>query len=165
VRTFGALSDWPEERVVRLLRRCVSAGFVSFEGDERPVVVLTDDGLRAMRGLRPALLMLPPPLVPRSRKRGARAAFVMPPQKVVGGEPTVVHELDETLFAALRAHRLERARTDGIPPYMVASDRTLRELCLARPRTRDALLSVYGIGEAKAERYGEGLLAVVAAHV
>ena len=166
VRTFGARSDRPEERVVRLLRRCVSAGFVSFEGDERPVVVLTDDGLRAMRGQRPALLMLPPPLAPRSRKRGARAAFVMPPQKVVGGgEPTVVHELDEALFAALRAHRLERARTDGIPPYMVASDRSLRELCLARPRTRDALLGVYGIGEAKAERYGEGLLAVVAAHI
>ena len=48
---------------------------------------------------------------------------------------------------------------------MVASDRTLRELCIARPRTRDELMAVYGIGEAKAERYGEGLLAVVAAHL
>ena len=152
--------------MVRLLRRCVSAGFVSFEGDERPVVVLTDDGLRAMKGQRPAQLVLPSPLKPRTRsKRGSRAAFGMPKAKAAGsGEPTVVHEIDETLFAALRAHRLERARAEGIPPYMVASDRTLRELCVARPRTRDELMSVYGIGEQKAERYGEGLLAVVAAH-
>jgi ATP-dependent DNA helicase RecQ len=160
VRTFGTLSDWREERVVRLLRRCVSAGFVSFEGDDRPVVVLTEDGLRAMKGL------LPPLLAPRSRKRGARAAFAVPQAKGTrGAEPTVTHELDEALFTALRAHRLERARADGIPPYMVASDRTLRELCIARPRTRDELMAVYGIGEAKAERYGEGLLAVVATHL
>jgi ATP-dependent DNA helicase RecQ len=165
VRTFGALSDWPEERVVRLLRRCVSAGFVSFEGDERPVVVLTDDGVRAMKGQRAAQLVLPPAHAPRARgKRGARAAFALPPQKTVpGAEPAVVHELDEALFAALRAHRLEQARLEGVPPYMVASDRTLRELCIARPRTRAELLNVYGIGESKADRYGEGLLAVIAA--
>jgi ATP-dependent DNA helicase RecQ len=65
------------------------------------------------------------------------------------------------VFEALRAHRLALARDQGVPPYVVASDRTLRELALEQPRTIDALLSVHGIGPAKAERYGRGFLDVI----
>ena len=50
----------------------------------------------------------------------------------------------------------------GVPPYVVASDRTLREIAAQRPRTVDDLLLIHGIGPAKAKRYGKGLLAVVA---
>jgi ATP-dependent DNA helicase RecQ len=57
---------------------------------------------------------------------------------------------------------MQVARDEGVPPYVVASDRTLRDLCLQRPRTREQLLSVYGIGAAKVERYGDGLLQVLA---
>jgi ATP-dependent DNA helicase RecQ len=49
-----------------------------------------------------------------------------------------------------------------VPPYVVASDRTLREIAAARPRTIDDLLLIHGIGPAKAKRYGKGLLGVVA---
>jgi ATP-dependent DNA helicase RecQ len=67
------------------------------------------------------------------------------------------------LFEALRRHRLERARAEGVPPYVVASDRTLRDIAVLRPRTTDELAMAHGIGPAKLERYGEQLLAVVAA--
>ena len=50
---------------------------------------------------------------------------------------------------------------DGVPPYVVASDRTLREIVLDRPTTDAELQQIHGIGATKAERYGEGLLAVV----
>ena len=75
-------------------------------------------------------------------------------------------ELDgegEAIFAALRAYRMERARADGVPPYVVASDRTLREIAMLRPRTNEELSLAHGIGPTKLERYGEGLLATVAA--
>ncbi|MBW1845492.1 MAG: HRDC domain-containing protein, partial [Deltaproteobacteria bacterium] len=49
----------------------------------------------------------------------------------------------------------------GVPPYVVASDRSLREIVAERPRTIDELLLVHGIGPAKAKRYGKGLLKVV----
>jgi ATP-dependent DNA helicase RecQ len=45
---------------------------------------------------------------------------------------------------------------------VVASDRTLREIAAAQPRTVEELMRVYGIGEAKAARYGKGFLDVVA---
>jgi superfamily II DNA helicase RecQ len=47
---------------------------------------------------------------------------------------------------------------------VVASDRTLREIAAERPRTREQLLSIHGIGPAKAARYGDGLLRVVREH-
>ncbi len=65
------------------------------------------------------------------------------------------------LFDALRARRLELARKEQVPPYVVASDRTLREMAEFRPRSIRALEGVYGIGPAKAAKYGEALLEVV----
>jgi ATP-dependent DNA helicase RecQ len=68
----------------------------------------------------------------------------------------------QALFEALRRHRLTLAREEAVPPYVIASDRTLRELAEIRPRTLDALRLAHGIGDRKVERYGVGLLAVVA---
>jgi ATP-dependent DNA helicase RecQ len=159
VRTFGALEGWSEERVVRLLRRCVSAGWVGFEGDDRPIVVLTEEGARTMRGERPANLLLP---AVESRKERMRRSAASPRSGGGRAEPVAMRDGDLELFEALRAHRMQVARDEGVPPYVVASDRTLRELCLLRPRTRGELLLVHGIGPAKVERYGEGLLQVLA---
>ena len=49
-----------------------------------------------------------------------------------------------------------------MPPFVVASDRTLREIAAVRPRTVAELMGVYGIGATKAARYGRGFLEVVA---
>jgi ATP-dependent DNA helicase RecQ len=67
------------------------------------------------------------------------------------------------LFQRLRAHRLQLANRDSVPPYVVASDRSLRDLAVLRPKTRDQLLMAHGIGPAKADKYGAELLAVIAA--
>jgi len=158
-RTFGSLSEWKEERLVRLLRRCVTAGFISFSGDERPVALLTESGIATMRGERPVRLLLPKEL---------RQTKTARPQKAAGKrgqrpEPSAeFDELGQRLFEALRAHRMALARTDGVPPYVIASDRSLRDLCLLRPRDAQALLGVHGIGPVKVERYGAGFLQVVA---
>ncbi|MGH7414113.1 MAG: RecQ family ATP-dependent DNA helicase, partial [Candidatus Rokuibacteriota bacterium] len=57
--TFGNLKEHPAAWLLALLRRCVSAGWVSFSGRERPVVVLTEEGRAVMKGERPARLLLP----------------------------------------------------------------------------------------------------------
>jgi ATP-dependent DNA helicase RecQ len=66
------------------------------------------------------------------------------------------------LFQALRAHRLGIAREAGVAPYVIASDRSLRDLATQRPQNLQQLLDVYGFGETRAERYGPGMLGVVA---
>ena len=159
VPTFGNLKEHPASWLLALLRRCVSAGWVSFAGRERPVVVLTDDGRAVMKGERPARLLLPPttrrsaPAADRgaepSRRRAARAAGDLDP-------------VAQGLFEALRRHRLELARSEGVAPFIVASDRTLRDIATLRPRTVAELELAHGIGRHKAERYGAGWLRVIA---
>lgn len=142
-RTFGILREHDDQWLLRLLRRCVTPGWVDFEGAERPVVRLTAEGAAVMRGEKPARLLLPP------ERRSAPA------------DDDALDETARTLFEALRAWRLERARTESVPPYVVASDRTLRDVARERPGDRAALERCHGIGPAKAERYGVELLALV----
>jgi len=159
VSTFGVLSGFDGEWLLRVLRRCVTAGYVGFSGAERPVVHLTESGAQVMRGALPPRLVLPP-------LRRERAGFHPP-----GGERRARSEVagpatpaEWALFEALRAHRLAEAKRLSVPPYVVAPDRTLHDLARRRPRTREELLRVDGIGPARAERFGDGWLAVVRAH-
>ena len=161
VPTFGNLKEHPGPWLLALLRRCVSAGWVSFSGQDRPVVVLTDEGRAVMKGERPARLLLPP-----TARRAAAA-----PGAGRSGEPArrrparEAAELDATgqaLFEALRRHRLAVARAEGLAPFIVASDRTLRDIASLRPRTLTELVEAHGVGPHKAERYGAGFLRIVA---
>jgi ATP-dependent DNA helicase RecQ len=72
-------------------------------------------------------------------------------------------DVDEDVATRLRTWRLERSRMDAVPAYVVLHDATLRELAALRPRTLDELASVKGFGPVKLERYGDDLLAVLAA--
>jgi ATP-dependent DNA helicase RecQ len=70
---------------------------------------------------------------------------------------------DEGLFERLRAWRRERAREDEVPAYVVLHDATLRELASAKPANERDLAAVKGFGPTKLERYGDDVLAVIAA--
>ncbi|NLB48128.1 MAG: ATP-dependent DNA helicase RecQ, partial [Microbacteriaceae bacterium] len=65
-------------------------------------------------------------------------------------------------FERLREWRLGEAREQGVPPYVVFGDATLRALAVHRPASRDALRGISGIGDAKLERYGDAVLAILA---
>ncbi len=177
-QTFGALKGHAEEWVVRLLRRCVTAGWVDFQGGDRPVVVVTPEGRDVIHERRPVRLLLPEVTGPRpsgrKRKAGTLPASAGGPLAVAGASGAGparrrdrAQEEDEldpaarVLFDALRAYRIEAARAEKVPPYVIASDRTLRDIARLRPRTIGELMIAHGIGPAKAERYGNALLGVV----
>ena len=153
-KTFGALKGRSEDWLLSLLRRCVTAGWVDFTAGERPVVLLTPAGKAVLFAEGPVRLLLP------SERTGKKAA--KPGSRTRAAAPAMT-PADEALFEALRTRRLELARTDGVPPYVVASDRTLRELAELRPKTKAGLEGVFGIGPAKAAKYGDDFLAVVRA--
>jgi ATP-dependent DNA helicase RecQ len=156
--TFGALRERSEEWLLRLLRRCVTAGFVDFTPGDRPVVLLTEAGRAVMKAERPSRLVLPPRAAPApSAAPGARPRRERPLLDAGGLDAQAA-----SLFEALRVHRLALARDLRLPPFVVAADRTLREIAQLRPRTLTELKLVHGIGDAKAGRYGQGFLDVVA---
>jgi ATP-dependent DNA helicase RecQ len=167
VQTFGNLREHTAEWLLALYRRCITAGWISFTGGDRPVVVLTEDGRAVMKGERPVRLLRPPrpPGGPAAdRPRGRRAPPAPPPAALP--EPVGVSVAPDPasaqLFEALRRHRLAVAREEGVAPFIVASDRTLRDIARLRPRTLEELAWAHGIGEQKVRRYGRGLLQVVA---
>jgi ATP-dependent DNA helicase RecQ len=162
VSTHGILKDKSQPWLVSLLRRCVTAGWVAFSGGDRPVLYLTHDGQHAMKGTRAIRLRLPPERRSVAAEQGRssdRGAYRPGDRRLSPLAET--SPADEPLFEALRTHRLSLAREQGVMPYVIASDRSLRELCLLKPKNLAELLDVYGFGETRAERYGPGLLEVV----
>ena len=79
------------------------------------------------------------------------------------GTPAAAGPADEGLFERLREWRLERARADEVPAFVVLHDATLRELASAKPTSERDLATVKGFGPAKLERYADDVLAVIAA--
>ena len=160
--TFGTLKEHSEKWLLQLLCRLVTAGWVDFSGGERPVVLLTAEGREVIHAERPARLLLPPkqtrlPRAARTRREG----FDPRPAPRVVDSKEGFDEKAQALFDALRHHRLTLAREEKVPPYVIASDRTLRDIVLLRPVNLDELKLAHGIGPAKAEKYGDGLLAIV----
>ena len=150
--TFGLLAERSVDWITRALGRCVTAGWVAFSGDEHPVVRLTADGVAVMRGERDAR-WIPPPDRSRSQKRSQA--------RVEASHDDSLDAADRDLFEALRAERLRIAQEFGVPAYVVAHDRTLRELARLKPTDMSALEQVPGFGPKKAERYGEAFLDVI----
>jgi DNA helicase-2/ATP-dependent DNA helicase PcrA len=70
---------------------------------------------------------------------------------------------DPTVLQALRSWRASTARASGVPAFVVFHDTTLAAVAEAKPRDRSSLLALPGMGPVKADRYGDALLAVVAA--
>ena len=66
----------------------------------------------------------------------------------------------QSLWTALRAWRLDEARRQELPPYVIFHDATLIEVARRRPASLDALADIPGIGRSKLDRYGAALLAV-----
>jgi ATP-dependent DNA helicase RecQ len=104
-------------------------------------------------------LPLPPPQKESRKRASSPAARLLGAMAAAHDEPDV----DEQLLTALKAWRREQARQQGVPPYVVFHDRTLVELAAVQPRDHDGLSRIGGIGAAKLERYGEGLLEVLLA--
>jgi len=74
---------------------------------------------------------------------------------------TYFDDYDVALYDTLRDLRTEIAQEAGLPPYIIFSDKTLKELSNTRPQTKAEMLEVHGIGAVKFERYGEAFLAVM----
>jgi len=71
---------------------------------------------------------------------------------------------DRALFEKLRAKRLELAKAQNVPPYVIFHDKTLAEMAMRRPRSVTALATIPGAGQVKLARYGEIFLKVINGH-
>ncbi len=148
--TFGIGAGRTAVEWRSIFRQLVARGYleVDLEGH---------GGLRLAAACRPLLRGEEGIELRRPPRRPARAASRRPADT----EPDAA---DGALFEALRGLRRRLAEEQGVPPYVVFHDATLREMASRRPATLDALGEVGGVGARKLERYGPAFLELIAAH-
>ena len=166
--TFGVLAGKTHGEAMTILRVLLGSGWIDLSNSEFPVPLITPAGWRVMKGDVPARVRLP--LTP-ARKAKRRDPPRPPRPEVTAtrgrtsdeGEASAdeLEDRDRPLYEALRAHRAELARKGAIPPYVIAHDRTLRDIARIRPLSAEDLELARGMGPVKIAKYGDGLLGVV----
>jgi ATP-dependent DNA helicase RecQ len=84
-----------------------------------------------------------------------------PKKKLRAGKGGGFEKYDEALFEKLRALRKELADKQGVPPYIVFSDKTLHEMCRLYPASLSDIAGITGVGAAKLERYGDDFIKAI----
>jgi ATP-dependent DNA helicase RecQ len=148
--TFGIGKDRDERQWRAVFRQLVALGHLWADSEAFGALKLTPSSRQVLKGETSVMLReqaARPARAGRGRKRAAREAGTAAP--------------DSALLLALRAWRLGVARDHGVPAFVVFHDGTLETIAALRPKTREALRGVSGVGEKKLERYGEALLEIV----
>ncbi|MDP2821826.1 MAG: DNA helicase RecQ [Sulfuritalea sp.] len=156
--TFGAGIDLDDASWRSVFRQLLAAGLLHADAQAFGGLRLTDAARPVLKGETALSLRKPAARVRGKPKRTQESALAT---RRSGAETTLA-AADVPLFDALRAWRTDLAREQGVPAYVILHDKTLRELATQRPATLSDLLGVPGIGQAKADRYGEALLRLMA---
>ncbi len=136
--TYGIMAGYTLQEIKDLINLLAAEDYLALSGGEYPVVKL---GRRAA-----AVLKSGEKVWQRKRKRKAV-------------------QVDEGLFEKLRLLRKEIAAREGVPPYLVFADSTLRALSEQLPRDREEMLKVKGVGQYKLEKFGDEFLKLIRDYV
>lgn len=126
--TYGILRDMTAKDVGLFIEFLIAEGLLSVKHGKMPTIFVTEKGRDVLTGKLEVM------------RKGA----------------VITKQLTENdpLFEHLRALRKTLADEAGVPPFVIFSDKTLRDLCHKRPSTLDGMLDVSGIGQSKLEKYG-----------
>lgn len=149
--TYGLLADTPVKRIRQMTDALISDGFLQVDDGEYPVLRLTAKSAELLRG--------------QVRVETEFVKEFAEIQSGPAGSPGAGGQPDEVLLAKLKKLRLQIARTSSVPAYVIFTDASLTEMCMYMPQTKAELLCVKGVGDAKADRYGEKFLEVIRAHI
>ncbi len=149
--TYALMKGASKNEIRDLIWQLVGQGYLEQTESEYPVLRLTPAARSVLRG--EAEVRLRQPIAPTKKvddRRKRRAASA-----------TLDGNYDAALFDVLRKWRRAEADERGVPPYIIFSDRTLRDIARVRPETLTQLREVYGIGDAKLEAFGAAVVEIV----
>ena len=144
--TFGIGADLTDKDWRAVVRQSIGLGLLQVDSQHHHRLLLTEAARDVLKNRRTVML--------RPLKR----------DKAAGQKPKeewLRTEREERLWQALRKWRQERARAEEIPAYMVCGDKTLRDIVEKMPRGLDGLRNIYGLGEAKIDKFGDEILEIL----
>lgn len=143
--TFGLLKDWTLKSINEFIDFLVANGFLSTTNGLYPVLKLTESGAMALKG----------------HTVVGRKSLAMPERR-----NSIVSDgsFDESLFEELRKLRLKIAHAQDLPPFVIFSDKSLKDMAQRLPSNNSEFLQVNGVGNAKLDRYGTRFMEVIKNH-
>ena len=154
---YASLAKVPTHRLRQVMNHLMLQEYLAVTPDDYAIVKLTDKSARILEeGERVIMKMAKEQ--ESSEKKGAagKTAGKKKTARTPGG--FVLDEEEEQLFEVLRRLRGRIANAEGVPSYIVFSDKTLAHMCIVRPVNREQMLTVSGVGVFKYEKYGEQFL-------
>lgn len=152
---YGMYQSWTKTALTRLAKSLMDTGHLQVVGQEYPTLDLTRLGQEVLKGLKPIEI-----------GHAVASSAASPLEVPVGGRgnsmaASLTSSVDPQLFERLRQLRKELAEEEGVAPFVIFHDKTLRTIAGHKPETLSALLGIPGIGEIKVERYGRRVLEIV----
>ena len=163
---YGRLEHLGEEKIKDIINLLLQEDLLCTTMDKYSLVKLTAKGQTWLRGYADSLAGREGApevrLVMRSVKDKAEMEELSRSSRKKTASSRRISEILTSrgldLFEKLRSLRSELARSEGLPPYIVFSDKTLLDMCIKAPLSQDEMLGVSGVGENKYARYGERFL-------
>ena len=149
IKTFAAGKHADRHHWSFIVDELFAQELIVQDGDRYPVLKLTRQGKAALVGTEQVFGLKREDVSVAAKRR-----------KVSEGGP-----FDDTLFEKLRVTRKRLAEANGVPPYVIFSDKTLHEMSRHYPVTPVEMRGVHGVGDVKLERYGEEFIAEIRAYI
>ena len=153
---FGMLGDFTLSEVRDMVRQCIDDGYLDQSDGKYPVVSLTADGRQALSGSRRIVQQKvvaadPVPELPKHQQKRRAGA--------------IDEDALRPLFDTLRAVRLELAKDEHIPPFVIFSDATLWDMAALKPDSLDAMSQIKGVGSFKLHKYGRQFVGAIQSYI
>ncbi len=160
---YGELAKVPVFRLRQVMNHLQLYGYLNVTSDEYAIVKLTEKSAPVLKGEEQIVMKLAKEQEHPAKIKGGRDEKAKRGRKetAAGFSKEEFSDREERLFERLRALRTVIAREENVPPYIVFSDKTLVHMCLIKPKTKEDMLTVSGVGEFKYEKYGERFLGCV----
>ena len=156
--TFGIGKEHGQQEWRGIFRQLIARGLLAVDLEGHGALKLTDACRPALRGEQRLMLRREPKKIASAKGKGSA-------RSTRAARTDFTHAVDQQLWEALRTLRLQLAKAQGVPPYVVFHDASLAAMVERRPQTLNELAQISGVGERKLAAYGDDFIAVIRARI
>ena len=147
--SFGSLKEKTEPQIKQIISQMEIEGVLDSTKDKYALLKLNACSQEVMKGQRTVVL---------KKRKAAEHPETAAASSRKTRNSDLLNSRGLELFERLRSLRIKIAKEEGMPPYIIFSDKTLVDLCIRAPKSREEMLKVSGVGEHKFQRYGQAFL-------
>lgn len=147
--TYGIMKDYSDKALKEFMSSLIADRYIEVEGLQYPILQVSEVGKKALKNRE------------KIEVKPVVAQILQKPDAIQQHKVQDNAPFDEVLYDRLRSIRMDLAFAQNVPPFLVFSDKTLKEFCRHLPTTDREFLQISGVGEKKLETYGEAFMQVI----